>query len=121
MSFSGFLASIGVVLLLIGVVIGLDDGASIFNPFFFTGAGLIVASIFFAIILGMAMGRMRARAGDLGDPMNDFNNQSPQPSAPVSGTFVNQPAQPQQTGQRRCQGCGRAGSGSFCDSCGTRL
>jgi len=116
-SFSGFLASLGVIFLIIGVIVGLDGAGNIFNPLFFIGAGLIVASIFLAILFSATMGKMRARAGDLGDPgsFDDYH----QPSAPVTGTYINQPAQ--QAGPRRCPSCGRAAAGAFCDSCGTRL
>lgn len=120
-NFSGFLASVGIFLLLIGIVIGLEPETGIFNIFTILGAVMIVVGILLATVFSSRMGRMRQQCGDMGDPYAESSyNQGPTPvsAGNVGGTVNNTPPQ-QRMGT--CPRCGASGNGNNCQYCGAGM
>jgi membrane protein insertase Oxa1/YidC/SpoIIIJ len=120
-SFAGFIAFVGIWMLLIGMIIGLEQNDSIFHPLFWVGVGLITLGILWAIMANSRMARLR-QMNQQYDQQNFYDNQPQmQTGAPVSGTSINPQMQQQQQRSGRCQSCGTPGTGSFCGSCGSRM
>ena len=117
MSFAGFLATVGILFLLYGIIIGLEPNESIFNPLFWVGVVLIGLAMVGSIMASARMARLRDQYND----GEDFSDNTMQSAPPVSGTTINQQPVQQQPRTGKCPSCGGSGSGEFCAFCGTRM